>query len=115
MASDQTGAAASSRPQRTAMRMSPKFSRILPGSMRRHARRHRLVAWAMTLLLAGSAGAQGGVETYRGLAAPQLDPRRVYLVRDREIEIPGIHLTLHSGTIAFAQPQRGRIAYAYFE
>src|SRR5207249_1606422 len=31
------------------------------------------------------------------------------------IELPGIHLTLQNGTIAFAHPERGRITYAYFE
>src|ERR1041384_2022797 len=115
MTSDQVGAAARSKPQRTAIRMNRNVSRVLRKSMTKHGGEPPLFLLIILFVLTGLGSAQSGLEDYRRLAAPQLDAGRVYLVRDREIELPGIHLTLQNGTIAFARPARGRITYAYFE
>src|SRR5262249_24521610 len=84
--------------------------------VRRLRRRNLARVFALLgLSLSSVASAQSGLQSYRELAAPRLDPAQVYQVRDRDLDLPGMHLTLHDGVIAFARAQQGRTGYAYFE
>ena len=57
----------------------------------------------------------GRAETlYLHLSSVDLDPGKVFRVRDASIERPFIHLTLDDGTIAFTKDVLGRITGAFF-
>ncbi len=52
---------------------------------------------------------------YLQLGSTELDPGRVYLVRDAALERPGLHISLEDGTIAFTKDVLGRVTGAFFE
>jgi peptidase M1-like protein len=52
---------------------------------------------------------------YRALRGVGLDPQKVFVVREADIEREDVHLWLNDGTIAFTQAVDGRITGAYFE
>jgi hypothetical protein len=75
-------------------------------------------AW---LLLAASAWAQPSPACprttsalYESLRSVELDPQRVYHVRDANIDRPNLHLDLDDGTLAFTKDICGRITGAFF-
>jgi hypothetical protein len=73
------------------------------------------------LLLAACAGrAQdakppSGVALYHELSSVQLDPDRVFRVRDISVELHEVHITFTDGVIAFTKPVNGEITGAYFQ
>jgi hypothetical protein len=52
---------------------------------------------------------------YSRIRSVELDPKRVYRVRDASIDRPSLHLDLDDGTIAFTEDICGRITGAFFE
>jgi hypothetical protein len=52
---------------------------------------------------------------YLQLSNTELDPGRVFRVRDASIDRPSIHITLDDGTIAFTRDVLGKITGAFFE
>jgi len=52
---------------------------------------------------------------YRELRNIQLDPKKVYRIRDASIEREDVHITLDDGIIGFTQAVDGRITGAFFE
>lgn len=52
---------------------------------------------------------------YLQLSSTELDPSRVFRVRDAALDRPSIHITLDDGTIAFTKDVLGRITGAFFE
>ena len=68
------------------------------------------------LLLAPAALAQSGdaLQLYRALRANGLDRARVYRVRDAQVDIEDIHLTLTDGVIALLEPVAGHTTGAFF-
>lgn len=68
------------------------------------------------LLLAPAALAQSGdaLQLYRALRTNGLDPSRVYRVRDAQVDIEDIHLTLNDGIIALLEPVAGHTTGAFF-
>lgn len=58
----------------------------------------------------------GPAETlYLELNSTELDPTRVFRVREASIDRAAIHITLEDGTIAFTKDVMGRITGAFFE
>ena len=75
-----------------------------------------LGALILLLLAPVTAGADGLATTlYRELSTVQLDPDRVFRVRDISVEVHEIHLTFTDGVIAFAKPVNGEVTAAYFQ
>ncbi|HVP42672.1 MAG TPA: M1 family aminopeptidase [Terriglobales bacterium] len=68
------------------------------------------------LLFAPAALAQAGdaLQFYRALRTNGLDRTRVYRVRDAQVDIEDIHLTLTDGVIALLQPVAGHTTGAFF-
>ena len=52
---------------------------------------------------------------YARLRSVELDPQRVYHIRDASIDRPNLHLDLEDGTLAFTEDICGRITGAFFE
>ena len=52
---------------------------------------------------------------YLALSSTELDPSRVFKVRDASLDRAAIHITLDDGTIAFTKDVLGRITGAFFE
>ena len=52
---------------------------------------------------------------YLQLSSVELDPSRVFGVREASLDLPSIHITLEDGTIAFTKDVLGRITGAFFE
>jgi len=52
---------------------------------------------------------------YERIRSLELDPQRVYHVRDASIDRPNLHLDLDDGTLAFTEDICGRITGAFFE
>lgn len=75
--------------------------------------------WALVLLttvLYGQSQSPGpATQLYLGLANAELDPQRVYRVREASLDRPGIQITLNDGNIAFTRDIEGRITGAFFE
>jgi hypothetical protein len=61
--------------------------------------------------------AQSGpaVTLYHQLRSLDLDPARVYRIREAGLDRGEIHITLNSGTIAFSRTVEGRITGAFFD
>lgn len=58
----------------------------------------------------------GPAETlYLQLGSVELDPGRVFRVRDVSLDRPALHITLEDGTIAFTKDVIGRVTGAFFE
>jgi hypothetical protein len=55
------------------------------------------------------------VTLYHQLRNLELDPARVYRIRDASLDRGEIHIILNSGTIAFSQSVEGRITGAFFD
>ncbi len=69
------------------------------------------------LLLVPAALAQSGddaLQLYRALRSNGLDRYRVYRVRDAQVDIEDIHLTLSEGVIALLEPVAGHTTGAFF-
>src|SRR3954468_9750626 len=110
--------AASRSPHKSGMRMRADFisnsgrsivTKVLP-----------LGALILLLLAAVLVGAQevkapSVTDLYRQLSFPQIDPDRVFRVRDISIEIHEVHIPFTDGVIAFTTPVNGEITGAYFE
>jgi hypothetical protein len=77
----------------------------------------------LVLLLVASAAAAGppidapgpAVTLYHELRDLELDPARVYEIRDASMDRGEIHITLNRGTIAFSQSVEGRVTGAFFD
>jgi len=54
-------------------------------------------------------------QLYLQLSSAELDPARVYRVREATLDRPSIHITLEDGTIAFTKDVLGQITGAFFE
>jgi len=52
---------------------------------------------------------------YLRLSSTELDPGRVFRVRDSSLDRPAVHITLEDGTIAFTKDILGKITGAFFE
>ncbi|MFL6299922.1 MAG: M1 family aminopeptidase [Terriglobales bacterium] len=52
---------------------------------------------------------------YRQLSSPQLDPDRVFRVRDISVRVHEIEITFTDGVIAFTKPVNGEVTGAYFQ
>jgi hypothetical protein len=52
---------------------------------------------------------------YARIRSVELDPQRVYHIRDASIDRPNLHLDLDDGTLAFTEDICGRITGAFFE
>ncbi len=52
---------------------------------------------------------------YARIRSVELDPQRVYRIRDASIDRPNLHLDFEDGTIAFTEDICGRITGAFFE
>ena len=85
------------------------------------------LGWRMSALagfLAATAWAQAPVPTpscpqtsgdlYTRVRSVELDPQRVYRIRDASIDRPNLHLDLDDGTVAFTKDICGRITGAFF-
>ncbi len=68
------------------------------------------------LLFAPTALAQAGdtLQFYRALRSNGLDRARVYRVRDAQVDVEDIHLTLTEGVIALLEPVAGHTTGAFF-
>src|SRR5262245_50154223 len=60
-------------------------------------------------------GPSPALELYRQLRSVGLDEKKVFHVRDADLDREDIHLSLTEGTIAFTQAVDGRITGAVFE
>jgi Peptidase family M1 domain len=67
-------------------------------------------AWAQPI----PACPQTTAALYESLRSVELDPQRVYHVRDANIDRPNLHLDLDDGTLAFTKDICGRITGAFF-
>ena len=56
-----------------------------------------------------------GEELYLRLRSVELDPARVYKVRDAALDYPKLHVTLDDGKIAFTSDVYGRVTGAFFQ
>src|SRR5579859_3531409 len=54
------------------------------------------------------------IEFYRQLRSVGLDASRTYDIRDAELDLEDIHLSLNEGTISFTQAVDGHITGAFF-
>ncbi len=70
----------------------------------------------LLLLFAPAALAQAGdaLQFYRALRTNGLDRARVYRVRDAQVDVEDIHLTLSEGVIALLEPVAGHTTGAFF-
>jgi hypothetical protein len=80
------------------------------------------LAWCLLSATAGAQAAGPGTdcpqttsELYARLHSVELDPQRVYHIRDASIDRPNFHLDLDDGTLAFTEDICGRITGAFFE
>lgn len=73
-------------------------------------------AVVILLLLVPAALAQSGdaLQFYRALRTNGLDRARVYRVRDAQVDVEDIHLTLTEGVIALLEPVEGHTTGAFF-
>src|SRR5947209_4336935 len=77
----------------------------------------KLVALAVPwlLLLSAAGQQQRGLERFRQLATASLDAKQVFHIRDCDLDLEDLHLTLEEGTIAFLNDSvNGRPTGAYF-
>src|SRR5947209_13060646 len=77
----------------------------------------KLLALALPglLLLSAAGQQQRGLERFRQLATASLDARQVFHIRDCDLDLEDLHLTLEEGTIAFLNDSvNGRPTGAYF-
>ena len=77
------------------------------------------VVWAVLMLCAAAlpASAQGGkaAKLFQELAVSELDPQKVLHIRDCDIDLEDLHITLEEGTIAFLKDDvNGRPTGALF-
>jgi hypothetical protein len=84
----------------------------------------RMIGFAWWLLAAGACAhaAEPGPQCpqttsalYARIRTVELDPQRVYHVRDASIDRPNLHIDLDDGTLAFTEDICGRITGAFFE
>ena len=81
------------------------------------------ILWAVSLLPSASIAQATPAPTRPGpaeslyvqLSSVELDPGRVFRVRDASIDRPSAHFTLDDGTIAFTKDVMGRITGAFFQ
>lgn len=73
--------------------------------------------WGFTQATPAQASAQPGPanQLYDQLATAELDPQRVYQIRDASLDRQSVHITLNDGKIAFTRDIEGRITGAFFE
>jgi hypothetical protein len=79
----------------------------------------------LACLLVSTAGAQTAAPNatcpqttsalYARIRSVELDPQRVYRIRDASIDRPNLHLDFDDGTLAFTEDICGRITGAFFE
>ena len=74
----------------------------------------RVILTLLLLVSAGLAQAGDGLQLYRALRSNGLDHTRVFRVRDAEIDIEDVHLTLSDGVIALMEPVAGHTTGAFF-
>ena len=72
--------------------------------------------WAQEQAVPPQAHHPGPAEAlYLQLSSAELDPSRVFGVREVSLDRPSIHITLEDGTIAFTKDVLGKITGAFFE
>src|SRR5580700_3720524 len=71
-------------------------------------------AWAQTPALNASCPRTTS-SLYARIRSVELDPQRVYRIRDASIDRPNLHLDFEDGTLAFTEDICGRITGAFFE
>lgn len=64
---------------------------------------------------AAQAPASSTVQLYRELSSVGLDAKRTYHVRDLDLDLEDIHLSLEDGTLGFLEPVEGHVTGAFFE
>jgi len=75
-----------------------------------------LIGLAFSAAAARADNAQKPAEAlYLQLGSAELDPARVYLVRDAALDRPALHISLEDGTIAFTRDVLGHVTGAFFE
>ena len=74
----------------------------------------RLIAILCLLAPAALAQSSDALQLYRALRTNGLDRTRVYRVRDAQVDIEDIHLTLNDGVIALLEPVNGHTTGAFF-
>ncbi|MGB6384093.1 MAG: M1 family aminopeptidase [Terriglobales bacterium] len=87
----------------------------------------RISGWmsGLACLLVATAAAQAAAPNascpqttsalYARIRSVELDPQRVYRIRDASIDRPNLHLDFDDGTLAFTEDICGRITGAFFE
>ena len=55
-----------------------------------------------------------GLKLFQGLATAAMDPQRIFKIRDCNLDLEDLHITLEDGTIAYTQAVDGRITGAFF-
>src|SRR5271168_3483371 len=80
------------------------------------------LAWCVIVAPAWAQGADPSAQCpqtteklYSRIRSVELDPQRVYHIRDASIDRPNLHIDLDDGTLAFTQDICGRITGAFFE
>ena len=73
------------------------------------------VSLASVCLGAAEAPASSTLQLYRELGAVGLDAKRVFHVRDLDLDLEDIHLSLEDGTLGFLEPVDGHLTGAFFE
>lgn len=68
-----------------------------------------------TLCLAAAVPPSPTLQLYRELGSVGLDAKRVYHVRDLDLDLEDIHLSLEDGTLGFLEPVEGHVTGAFFE
>jgi Peptidase family M1 domain len=75
-----------------------------------------LVAFAATGAVSHQAQPASQVlELYRQLGSAELDPARVYQIREASLDRGALHLTFNDGTVAFTRAVDGHVTGAFFE
>src|SRR4051812_13723594 len=110
--------AANSTPHKNRMRMSADFisnsgrsivTKVLPlGAL-------ILLVLAPVVARAQEPAPASAAAFYRQLSSPQLDPDRVFRVRDISVRVHEIEITFTDGVIAFTKPVNGEVTGAYFQ
>src|SRR5271156_1610463 len=80
------------------------------------------LAWCLLSATAEAQAAGPGTDCpqttsglYARIRSVELDPQRVYHIRDASIDRPNLHIDLDDGTLAFTEDVCGRITGAFFE
>ena len=76
---------------------------------------HIIFAFLVLAKMSFAAAPSATLQLYRDLGTAGLDAKRILHVRDLDLDLEDIHLSLEDGTLGFLEPVDGHVTGAFFE